>query len=1347
MFLLLGTLSVLSNYLTIPLFFGVDFVLSSIINFLLIHLFAGWGMVIAVVANLHAVFWIEYDGLIYTLEVLVIGLTWKRYSYNLLIIDVVFWGIGGLPSALAIYTWLIPLDASQMTLVLLKTLVNGIANTSIACLLITFLPLSSWGGQPNNFHRPTLRQIFLNLITICILLSALITMVINGWLIVDKIIAEIKTDLQQLTKNITTDFRLRHQQHLNAIKWLAQVAMQTPLQDSPLLAQTSYRLFRLFPEFMEVAVINRQGQMLFNYHNSSSQFTDIYSPTEHQALIQAASHQPQQILTVNTFIAHHGLNVPIMAYVMAIKHAGKVIGNLIVYFKLLETLYKVHTIDTITYPAQVTFTDNHGIVLHTTRTDLKLLNPYHSQHVTTWQTTNLYVVFPPTSVHSLWHWRDAIYIQHAPINEQIPLTVVVEMSIQSYWQSWQQLYVNKLEIITFMALLSLFLAILISNWLVVPLLQLTQITDNLPHRLEKRQVIQWPTSKVSEIEALTANYRTMAELLQARFEEIQTAKSSLEQCVQTRTQELLHERTLLCNLIDSIPDLISYKDTQGSYLGCNRAFEEFVGYRETRLIGKTDVDILPTSQAERYRELDQRTLTTCQPQSIEEWVTYPQQRQILFETLKIPFVTPEGKILGLISISRDITQRKQAEEGLRQSQQMLRLVIDNIPQFIFWKDNHSVYLGSNQNFAQIVGVDSPDKLVGKKDSDLLSIHPQTNQRLFTILNRWITADGQYTYQQVESIELADGISLWLEINKIPLRDTHGQIIGVLGSFEDITERKRVEEKLRQSVKVIENSAEAICIADAETRIIAINKAFTKITGYTEKESLGESTKLLKSGKHQLEFYEKMWKSIHTLGYWEGEIWNRRKSGEIYPEWLHISVIRDDIDQKITNYLAIFSDLTLRKQTEQRLIHLAHYDDLTGLPNRTLFYERVTRALYHAQADSHLVAVVFIDLDGFKYVNDTWGHLVGDSLLKEVANRLAESLRKTHTLARLGGDDFALVLEQVSNSQEIELIVKKLLEAMVAPFNLQGHETFMTASIGISVYPNHGKDVDTLLKNADIAMYRAKEKGRNNYQFYTTQMNVRSHQRLLLETKLRHAVERDELVLYYQPQQHLASGNIVGAEVLLRWQDSEKGLILPYTFIPLAEETGLIIPIGEWVLYHTGLQHQFWRNHGQPILRMSVNISSRQFRQENLVTKIKHIIEQTNMDPTLLELELTESILVQETDIARKIFYELKEMGIQLAIDDFGTGYSSLSYLKHFPIDKLKIDQSFVRDIPNDKNDMSITRAIIALAHSLRLTVIAEGVETKEQQAFLKSAKCDEIQGYLIGRPLPEKDFIELLSKF
>jgi diguanylate cyclase (GGDEF)-like protein/PAS domain S-box-containing protein len=574
--------------------------------------------------------------------------------------------------------------------------------------------------------------------------------------------------------------------------------------------------------------------------------------------------------------------------------------------------------------------------------------------------------------------------------------------------------------------------------------------------------------------------------------------------------------------------------------------------------------------------------------------------------------------------------------------------------------------------------------------------------------------------------------------------TDGRITRLSGSLQDITERKQAEEKLRLSAIVFENTTEGVMITDDTSRIISVNKAFTEITGYGQDELIGMTPNALKSGRHDEEFFAAMWNIIRYTGRWQGEVWNRRKNGDIYPEWLNISVVKGD-HGRATHYVGVFSDISAMKESESKLDHLAHHDPLTGLPNRLLLNARMEHSLTRARRNNSLLAILFLDLDRFKNINDTLGHPIGDLLLQEVAHRLTGCVREEDTVTRLGGDEFTILLEDLQNSRFASDIAQKIIAVLADRFVLQGHEVFITCSIGISLFPSDGDNVTNLLKNADSALYRAKEQGRNNYQYYTEELTTRAMERLSMENNLRHALERNELVVHYQPQVDLYSGSIIGMEALLRWQHPEMGLVGPSTFIPLAEETGLIIPIGEWVLRTACARLQAWIDAGLPKVRMAVNLSSRQFNQKNLAEVIASALRDTGLDPNCLELELTESLIMQDAEAAIVVLHKIKALGVQFSIDDFGTGYSSLSYLKRFPIDRIKIDQSFVRNITTDPEDAAVSQAIISLSHSLNMKTVAEGVETIEQQEFLRSRQCDEIQGFYFSRAVPAHE-MELLLK-
>ncbi|TCJ11666.1 EAL domain-containing protein [Parasulfuritortus cantonensis] len=700
----------------------------------------------------------------------------------------------------------------------------------------------------------------------------------------------------------------------------------------------------------------------------------------------------------------------------------------------------------------------------------------------------------------------------------------------------------------------------------------------------------------------------------------------------------------------------------------------------------------------------------------------------------------DGQVIGSVVTFLDISERRQGEARLFEATQMLKVVIDTVPHYVFWKDRQSRFLGANRAFARLAGLDDPAELVGCDD---YQFHWRAYAALYQADDAQVMASETAKLNIIEPIDL-EGETRWLETSKEPLRDPRGQVIGVVGIFRDVTERIRAEEKLRQAAKVFESTTEGVMITALDGKVIAVNQAFTDITGYSEAEVLGGNPRQLKSSRHEADFYRTMWQEIRDKGLWQGEIWNRRKSGEIYPEWLTINTVRDQAGRPI-NYVGVFSDISAVKQTEAKLNFLAHHDPLTELPNRMLFNDRLEHAIQRAKRESARLALLFIDLDQFKHVNDSLGHPIGDKLLCLVAQVLSASVRAEDSVARLGGDEFVVLLEGIADVDYASDVARKILAALIKPHRLDGHDLVVGASIGISAYPEDGGDAATLLRNADTAMYHSKAEGRNTFRYYSAELTRSARERLTLEGELRQAIERGEFELHYQPQVAVADGAIVGVEALVRWRHRVGGLISPARFIPLAEETGLIVPLGEWVLRTACAQFQAWRN--DPSLSpftLAVNLSPRQFRNKGLVQLVRAILEETGMPPRQLELEITEGAVMEQPEAARSTLLALKSLGIKLAIDDFGTGYSSLAYLRRFPINVLKIDQSFMRDIPNDVGASEIAATIIAMARNLNLKVLAEGVETGDQLAFLMARGCDYSQGYLHSRPLDGDAFAALL---
>ncbi len=565
----------------------------------------------------------------------------------------------------------------------------------------------------------------------------------------------------------------------------------------------------------------------------------------------------------------------------------------------------------------------------------------------------------------------------------------------------------------------------------------------------------------------------------------------------------------------------------------------------------------------------------------------------------------------------------------------------------------------------------------------------------------------------------------------------------IGMVVSVRASRRAGAELLLAARVFEHAGEAIMVTDADNRIVKVNPAFTAITGYAAAEVLGQTPARFKSGRHDAAFYQAMWRTLSETGAWEGEIWDRRRDGVIYPKWLTISAIRDQQGEP-RHYVALFTDISERKQHEEHIRHLAEHDSLTGLPNRALLQDRLIQTMARAERAGSRLALLYIDLDRFKLVNDTLGHSVGDALLQEVAHRLRATVRVSDTVSRQGGDEFLVLLDEIESADDAARVAQKMLDLLAQPCRVASHELTVTPSIGISLYPDDSTDMITLIKSADIAMYQAKEGGRNAYQFYTGDMNERASERLTLEHDLRRALERGELLLHYQPQIELASGRIVGLEALLRWRHPERGLVLPGRFIAIAEDSGLIVPIGEGVLHEACRQSLAWQAAGLPAMPIAVNLSAVQFRRAGLEGNLRDILAATGLPPHLLELELTESIVMNHAEETVAILARLHELGVRLSIDDFGTGYSSLAYLKRFPIQKIKVDQSFIHDVTRDANDAAIVRGIIGLAHSLGIGVIAEGVETREQFDFLRELGCEQAQGCYCSPPLAPTEIEALL---
>ena len=578
-----------------------------------------------------------------------------------------------------------------------------------------------------------------------------------------------------------------------------------------------------------------------------------------------------------------------------------------------------------------------------------------------------------------------------------------------------------------------------------------------------------------------------------------------------------------------------------------------------------------------------------------------------------------------------------------------------------------------------------------------------------------------------------GELFWASITLSVIHDEDGQTTGIVGYLVDITDRLKAETELRLHARIFERSTEAIIVTEPDFRVISVNRAFIEMTGYGVDEILGKIPGVMRPASFQSEIAKEVQTALDQSGNWQGELWDWRKDDQIFPAWVSVNAVRNE-KGTLTNYFIVMSDITQRKEAEAQIYRLAYYDALTGLPNRDLLFILVEQALAEAHRSRGHGALLFVDINRFKHLNDSFGHEAADVLLQEIAQRLQKDMREEDVVARVGGDEFVIALFDLSSRDDAAIVARKMLLNLRQPFQVNGLEIIVSASVGIAVFPEDGRDAETLVRAADVAQQKAKNQSTEGWLFYAQEMNLRSMERLKLETGLRRALEKQQFVLHYQPQIELASRQLVGAEALIRWQHPQQGMVSPAQFIPLAEETGLIAPMGEWVIDEACRQIAAWRQAGKSPIKIAVNLSSRQFRLD-LPQAVERVLKHYDVAAGWLELELTESMLMRDAEDVIRMMEGLKGIGISLSLDDFGTGFSSLSYLKRFPIDKLKIDQSFVRGIPDDSKDMAITRSIIDLAQHLKLKVLAEGVETTAQSDFLQQAGCEQVQGFLFSRPL------------
>ncbi|MCW8895858.1 MAG: EAL domain-containing protein [Sulfurimonas sp.] len=801
-------------------------------------------------------------------------------------------------------------------------------------------------------------------------------------------------------------------------------------------------------------------------------------------------------------------------------------------------------------------------------------------------------------------------------------------------------------------------------------------------------------------------------------------------------QEMLKNEMIL----DSLEQNIFIKDVNSVFLYVNASLADFMGLNASEIIGKNDYDFFPKELAQKYRSDDAELFGSQKSINVEEEIFVDNKKRII-RTIKKPLYV-DGKIIALIGLFWDITKEKEQElkfkklqSGLNKAQQLANIghwELDLVNNSLYWSDE--VY--------RIFGLE-PQEFGATYEAFLNYIHPDDLE----LVNDSYTNsfEKKHGYHVEHRIIRKNGEIGFVEERCEHEFDKDGNPIRSIGTVHDITKQKIAQNELLLASAVFEKMSDGVLITDANEQIITINSAFTKISGYDIEEIIGKKPNMLSSGWHDDIFYGALWHDVNKKGHWEGEIIDRKKNGELYTAESRIIALRND-DGILTNYISIISDISEKKQQEELIHNLAYFDSLTELPNRVLFEERFVSRIPTLKRNNKKAALIFIDMDNFKNINDTLGHLTGDKFLVEVSKTIQGVIREEDTFARLGGDEFTIMLEGIDSAIDVVPVVEKIINSFNKPILVDGKKLYTGASIGISIYPDDATSYEELVKMADTAMYQVKDSGKNSYKFYSQSMNDKITERLLIENDLRNAINNNELFLEYQPQISLETKSVYGMEALVRWNHPEIGLIRPDQFIGISEETGQISKIGLWVAKQAISDTKKLHETGQKLI-VSINVSSKQLEDESFVDDICNIADEIGLDKSYIDLEITESHLMNNIEISLVILKELDAKGFKLSIDDFGTGYSSLSYLKKLPVKTIKIDRSFVLDIDTDEDDRSIVGTIIAMARALGKDVIAEGSETQEHVDTLKFLHCRKVQGYFFSRPFPIEKFKEFIRDF
>lgn len=797
---------------------------------------------------------------------------------------------------------------------------------------------------------------------------------------------------------------------------------------------------------------------------------------------------------------------------------------------------------------------------------------------------------------------------------------------------------------------------------------------------------------------------------------------------------------IIQKIIDAIPIAIYIKDADSKFAMVNKAFELEWGISFSELQGTNGSTLFPPDFLNRYLSQDSTVVNTRKKNTFQETIWNPRlQEQRIGYTVKQPIYDDKGQLSYLICATVDVTEKLHVN-GTQLSEAKLRSLFEMSPLGIARNAMDGSFVEANPAFLNMVGY----SLEQLKQLSYWDLTPKRYEAMENEQLSRLHSTGKYGPYEKEYLS-SQGRLIPVRLNGVLIADKDGQQY-IWSIVEDITDRKRVEEQLNLAALVYQNSSEGILVSDEDNNVISINPAFSLITGYSIDDVAGKNPRIFSSGMHDRAFYQDMWHAINTYGHWQGEMCDRRKNGETHTKWMTINTIKNE-EGRVYHYVALFSDITEKKQSEKLIWRQANFDSLTGLPNRRMFQDRLIQEIKKSNRVKLPLALLLIDLDEFKEVNDTLGHEHGDQLLRQAADRISQCVRESDTVARLGGDEFTVILSEQTDRTSAEDVAQKIILSMAEPFTLGMEVVYISASVGITLYPDDARDIEALMKNADQAMYAAKKQGRNRFCYFTRSLQEAAQRRLRMNTDLRNALSEKQFQVYFQPVVDLKTGLICKAEALLRWHHPERGMVSPMEFIPLAEETGLINEIGLWVFKEAARWAKIWSEKYANDFQVSVNKSPIQFKSDMDANSFDwgSYLDEIALAGKNIVVEITEGLLLNIDEKISSKLMRFSEVGIQVAIDDFGTGYSSLSYLKRFDIDYLKIDRSFICGLETDANDMALSEAIIVMAHKLGLKVIAEGVETKKQSDLLMQMGCDYVQGYFYGCPMPPTEMQLMLD--